>query len=809
MVVVTSLNKSLADIQTLLTEERKANKTLVQEMEQRINGINKTYKSLSDWQKKEPWLLLRCEEPPIGRCHLCTRHATQLTKIKNWSKTKKAWVQDGCELDPTRIAERILTHKATAIHAMAAQLEAARRQNQIGKAFSAASALQKIVTVRFLQHVFNNVLLHHSYRDFPKEQYFLFLQGFDIGNRHQTAKAAALAVDAIYAAMVERFSEYIKSTNPSTGRRRHFHISLDKMTFYQLQRQIINIRFLDSNGKVILCNLTSGIIKEFADFLPEYTATLGDDEKNTNYTNGTGVTQHARFSLTNILGLTDSEIGIAAQSFSSDREGVYSGKHRGMQKLWRVFFKNEAFMYNADRCHKLESMMGAIMAEPDMRWMGEMFENIASFVDRFFSPKKRIAARKMASISGDAKWKTLTKSVVTRFIFWSVLAIDRTVHDFSILCDLWTQEANENDVEALGLLRRLVDPDFIPTLLMTADVLDKCVNFSKAGQNDVSSVWRDQYQFEKLKTEIARIKNARNPAAAANSLLFPRLHKHLEELKSKGTFKGHELLKVGPALRAGSTGHSVDSVLTSVTKGIDRGKLLANKIMHCMDDALDLSGSELLMKNALDFRNINVNGRVDQVLDEPFLIFAKKLSTGTLKIPKHPEGEPDAYLLEQFHTFKKRFMDNFERCTSPGFRPRWHKKNDKGQQYLAHQSILETFLDPANNLHEGIPDVMEMLEIAAVSSRTQSDTERTVKLVKMVMKDRYQGTHDEQTQGNDRANEEVFISQNGDPNVKYFPGDMVYAKWSANHLPAQMTTMERESTTMTKMNERPKRQLFW
>ena len=57
---------------------------------------------------------------------------------------------------------------------------------------------------------------------------------------------------------------------------------------------------------------------------------------------------------------------------------------------------------------------------------------------------------------------------------------------------------------------------------------------------------------------------------------------------------------------------------------------------------------------------------------------------------------------------------------------------------------METFLNPAHQLYLDIPDVMEMIEIMAVSSRSQSDTERTVKLVKEVELKRYQGKHDEQ-----------------------------------------------------------------
>ena len=52
---------------------------------------------------------------------------------------------------------------------------------------------------------------------------------------------------------------------------------------------------------------------------------------------------------------------------SSDREGVYSGKKRGMAVLWRRLYKNAAFAYNPDNCHRLETMMEHIMAKDDMK----------------------------------------------------------------------------------------------------------------------------------------------------------------------------------------------------------------------------------------------------------------------------------------------------------------------------------------------------------------------------------------------------------------------------------------------------------
>ena len=75
------------------------------------------------------------------------------------------------------------------------------------------------------------------------------------------------------------------------------------------------------------------------------------------------------------------------------------------------------------------------------------------------------------------------------------------------------------------------------------------------------------------------------------------------------------------------------------------------------------------------------------------------------------------------------------------------------------------------------------------------------------MRDRYQGKHDEhkQEQTVDRADEETFVCQNGDPNIIYFPGDEMYQEWIKTHKPAIMKTVSGPSSTMMRLEARPKR----
>ena len=62
---------------------------------------------------------------------------------------------------------------------------------------------------------------------------------------------------------------------------------------------------------------------------------------------------------------------------------------------------------------------------------------------------------------------------------------------------------------------------------------------------------------------------------------------------------------------------------------------------------------------------------------------------------------------------------------------------------------------------------------------------------------------------NDRANEEVFICENGDPNLKFFPVEAVYKRWREDHLDSVMKTTDRLSSTIQAQKDAPKRQLFW
>ena len=335
------------------------------------------------------------------------------------------------------------------------------------------------------------------------------------------------------------------------------------------------------------------------------------------------------------------------------------------------------------------------------------------------------------------------------------------------------------------------------------------VNWSKAGQNDVSCVWRDHYHNNKLPSNL-KIMLDMIERSKETKAMFPRFGEYAPGLEMTGTFKDIELQALGNPRRGPRNGPG------DVATARRQGKALVELMLEKMPIALGLSDSDILMMNALDVRKIEVGGGpVGASLDQPFLDFAKFLRDGSMS-----HLAVDADLRVQFNVFKERYAENY-----PRFAGVWHHKNSRGQDFLDHQAVLETFLNVSYGLHEGIPDVCEIVEVTVVSSRSQSDTERTVKVVKAVESGRYEGKHNEQKARDkhrpardrdappegavDRANEEVFICENGDPNLKFFPVEAVYKRWREDHLDSVMKTTDRLSSTIQAQKDAPKRQLFW
>ena len=135
--------------------------------------------------------------------------------------------------------------------------------------------------------------------------------------------------------------------------------------------------------------------------------------------------------------------------------------------------------------------------------------------------------------------------------------------------------------------------------------------------------------------------------------------------------------------------------------------------------------------------------RLREQYNEDFVMFARHLDNGNHSFPRDQRGEVStgvdcSCLLDQYIAFKERVCQNKEK-----FEDVWFTKNVTGQVTWKTTSVLSYFQKPEFGLYEQIPDVVEIMEICLIMSKSQSDTERCGKLAKDVSEKRFGGKFNE------------------------------------------------------------------
>ena len=198
--------------------------------------------------------------------------------------------------------------------------------------------------------------------------------------------------------------------------------------------------------------------------------------------------------------------------------------------------------------------------------------------------------------------------------------------------------------------------------------------------------------------------------------------------------------------------------------------------------------------------------------NEEFLLFASHLNNSSLLFPRKPRGEVCVgidcpCLLDQYVTFKERVRDNKDR-----FKNVWFTKNAADQMVWNTTNVLSYFQKTKYSLHDGIADVVEIIEICLAMSRSQSDTERCGKLLKDVSENRFGGKYNETYHGEnkmDQVNEEMFLYANSVP-LHHLPLEELRKEWEKSHLPAILRTKPgKESSTLTKLWNKEQNIKFW
>ncbi len=275
--------------------------------------------------------------------------------------------------------------------------------------------------------------------------------------------AMASATDCIYDVQLHSLVQVINSSNPSTGRLRHCHLSFDKVTVEHVTCQVVNLRILDLSGEPVCVNGNQSVISRHEDPLPDYTVSLGNVPVADHASDARGVFCHIYDFLQNKLKMSDETISQVVSL--SDCEAVYIGEIQGLQRIWKEKF-NRAHLDFSDRVHKIESMIGKIRKESEMKWLDEILSQMDSMISKIFqSPKQHRNLRHVPTLS-DSLVKSMKRLVETRFICFMVGLIDAVLTNAYVLELLWQGEAADGDNEVHGHLKKLVSPLFLPTLLI-------------------------------------------------------------------------------------------------------------------------------------------------------------------------------------------------------------------------------------------------------------------------------------------------------------------------------------------------------
>ena len=216
--------------------------------------------------------------------------------------------------------------------------------------------------------------------------------------------------------------------------------------------------------------------------------------------------------------MSDETIGKVVTSSSSDCEAVYVGEIQGLQRLWKEKF-NKAHIHFGDRAHKIESMIGSIRKDIEMKWLDDTLSKLDNIISKVCqSPKQHRELRHTATLSHSLV-KSMKRLVETRFIRYLVGSIDAVLTNAYVLELLWQQQAGDGDNEVRGHLKNLVDPLFLPTLVILADVFSQSAFASEIAQSDIYPLWDDKANVEKFLQKVKKINEM--------SVLENSLNKHL------------------------------------------------------------------------------------------------------------------------------------------------------------------------------------------------------------------------------------------------------------------------------------------
>ena len=474
----------------------------------------------------------------------------------------------------------------------------------------------------------------------------------------------ASATDCIYDVQLRSLVQFINSSNPSTGRLRHCHLSFDKVTVEHVTRQVVNLRILDLSGEPVCVNGNQSVISRHEDPLPDYTISLGNVPAADHASDARGVFCHVFDFLWNELKMSDETISQVMSSSSSDCEAVYIGEIQGLQRLWKEKF-NRAHLYFSDRAHKIESMIGKIRKESEMKWLDEILSQLDSMISKICqSPKQHRNLRHVATLS-DSLVKSMKRLVETRFICFMVGSIDAVLTNAYVLELLWQGEAAEGDNEVRGHLKNLVSPLFLPTLLILADIFSQSTFASETAQSDIYPLWDDKANVDKFIGNINKMSQLPVLENSLNKRLRLQHHNILEGSFTPNPNKPDQQVNIlqyniqfQPRVRSQQQPLTPDDIISTVQ---ERLKQLTSSILREAPSFLGMSEQETNVVKIFNVKSFNYHDErsLREQYNDNFISFARHLNMGNLSFPRNSCSEICAGVnctcfLDQYITFKKR-----------------------------------------------------------------------------------------------------------------------------------------------------------
>ncbi|XP_043192867.1 uncharacterized protein LOC122365592 isoform X3 [Amphibalanus amphitrite] len=730
----------------------------------------------ADTAKQFPWLLTRgTGSEELGFCSTCIANKATVSAMRGQHKALR-WTTEGVSLKKNRL-EIIARHAATAVHKACMQVpeERDRIQSLFGLQCEKHKRLDDNLTRDMLMAAYHNLLLGHSYAAFESLMNRLFSnmmstkETFSHIDWNTSRKAAASAIDVIYEVLRKSHCSFLKSVNPTTGRLRHFHISADKVTAERTSRQVVNIRFIDVDGAPKVTNLSVDVIRNRAS---EADAAEGV----THESDAVGCLEHICDVLTkSVLDLSPRSVGTMCFSMSSDKEAVYAGQQSGVAVRWRERFNNNAFLHLLDRAHKVELWTDSVFRKDEFQW-ARVF--IRSNVDKVVGAINRSSKLMRLARRIDPTFTVLYRNVDTRFIEYTVLAINSIIKQYgNVVMTIENDGRRDNDPDKLQALDVLCDIDFIPTALVLLYVLDIVKKVSKAAQKATYSLWDDRKAIDACRLALQE---------ACDGKSNPLIRKHGKEFR-KGRFNGFDFENVSllvtshkRSTRIGSSYHS--TLKDALKRAMERQAQLAQALLDELDAFLDVTEVEDKMMKIFDIPTFPLHDKLalKQFRNKELREVVKFFCThSNIRFPgKHSSmcrHEKECRCVEdQYIVFKNRVSGQIQ------LRAEWYA-DDNGVKILSVGFILHDFLRPSSQLHVSIPDVIELMEIAVLLCRSQSDTERTGKLVKDLSENRFGGKFNElKPLEKDRCAKEVYIRELG-LELHDLPIDAIKEEWSKFH----------------------------